>query len=133
MDSNPPQIGTGASNPLTLLKQWGLSLDIKVFSFSEVLEVGKMNPRPFTPPNAEDIFCLSYTSGTTGVPKGAILTHRNMISTVRAAATQVEMIDNDIHISYLPLAHIFERMVMLLTLGSGGAAGFFRGDGNSIF
>jgi long-subunit acyl-CoA synthetase (AMP-forming) len=128
MDSNPSSTIEGPTNPLTLLKQWGESKNVVVISIEEVKEIGKKSPKPFRPPTADDVFCLCYTSGTTGNPKGAILTHQNMISTVRAAAAQIDGNTDDVHISYLPLAHIFERMMMLLTLANGGSAGFFRYD-----
>lgn len=133
LDSTPAVMGVGPNNPLTLLKKWGNTLNVRVFSFDEVLALGVKYPSTFKVSKPDDVFCLSYTSGTTGTPKGAMLTHKNMISTVRAAATQMELVPGDVHISYLPLAHIFERMVMLLNIASGGAAGYFRGDGNTFF
>lgn len=69
-------------------------------------------------------------SGTTGNPKGAMLSHRNMICTLRAIMTMAGLVENDVHISYLPLAHIFERVVILVVATCGASAGFFRGDGN---
>ncbi len=73
-----------------------------------------------------------YNLGTTGNPKGVILTHQNMISVVNSASRVAPLESTDVHISYLPLAHIFERMVMMSILGAGGSAGFYRGDGASI-
>lgn len=123
MDMQPIDVGL-----LNVFVTWGAQKDITVLTLTSVLEIGKKNVIEFTPPTADDVFCLCYTSGTTGNPKGAILTHRNMISTVHAGLIQMEFTPMDVHISYLPLAHIFERMMMLMTLGNGGSAGFFRGD-----
>ncbi|WP_291271262.1 long-chain fatty acid--CoA ligase [Geothrix sp.] len=60
---------------------------------------------------ASDILTLIYTSGTTGDPKGAILTHGNLVSNVLAGrATVANITDNERALSFLPLTHIFERM-----------------------
>jgi long-chain acyl-CoA synthetase len=55
---------------------------------------------------------LIYTSGTTGVPKGVILTHDNLVSNIKTAAGLIEFTEKDTALSFLPLSHILERMVM---------------------
>jgi long-chain acyl-CoA synthetase len=62
---------------------------------------------------------LIYTSGTTGVPKGVILTHDNLISNIKTAAFLVEFSDKDTALSFLPLSHILERMVMFTYIYKG--------------
>jgi len=57
----------------------------------------------------DDPSALIYTSGTTGQPKGVILTHRNFCSNVKAALQRVPFGEDDEHLSFLPLAHAFER------------------------
>lgn len=53
-----------------------------------------------------------YTSGSTGVPKGVILLHCNLIATIKAFVDVVEIYDDeDVLIGYLPLAHVFELLV----------------------
>lgn len=56
---------------------------------------------------------LVYTSGTTGEPKGAMLTHDNFVRTVEAGVAVMNLDDRQEHrlISYLPLSHIFERLI----------------------
>jgi long-chain acyl-CoA synthetase len=67
----------------------------------------------------DDLATIIYTSGSTGLPKGVELTHRNIVSQVHAAAERFENFPEDIILSALPLAHIFERMVMYYYISSG--------------
>ncbi|MGZ4211561.1 MAG: AMP-dependent synthetase/ligase [Actinomycetota bacterium] len=59
---------------------------------------------------AEDLATLVYTSGTTGPPKGAMLTHNNIVWTCESLSKVLESEPNDRRLSYLPLSHIAERM-----------------------
>jgi long-chain acyl-CoA synthetase len=67
---------------------------------------------------------LIYTSGTTGVPKGVILTHDNLISNIKTAAALVEFTEKDTVLSFLPLSHILERMVMFTYIYKGCTVAF---------
>lgn len=58
----------------------------------------------------EDLATIIYTSGTTGQPKGAMLTHNNFMSNVQACFEIVGFASEDVFLSFLPLAHVFERM-----------------------
>ncbi len=71
-------------------------------SGDEIAEIG----RSVTP---EDLAVLIYTSGTTGNPKGVELTHRNLCSNAKAAHGALDIYESDIHLSFLPLSHAFER------------------------
>ena len=58
-----------------------------------------------------DLATLIYTSGTTGEPKGAILTHQNFVANVAACSSLFDVGDDTMALSFLPLSHVFERMV----------------------
>ena len=66
----------------------------------------------------DDIFTLVYTSGSTGVPKGVVISHRNMAASAQSTRDNVQARPGDRLLSYLPLAHIAERAVVeQLSLG----------------
>lgn len=72
-----------------------------------------LNRRP------EDVTTIIYTSGTTGQPKGVMLTHQNLFSNVEAAGTILELGPEDTTLSFLPLSHVFQRMVDYLLFSRG--------------
>ncbi len=99
-----------------------------VYSLKEIQERGiefkKSNPNYFEESinlSQENELCtIIYTSGTTGEPKGVMLTHKNIISNVKAAHEIFDIGATDIFLSFLPLCHIFERMAGYYTALSGG-------------
>jgi len=69
--------------------------------------------------NANDLVTIIYTSGSTSKPKGVEITHQNLISQIFDSKQYFPLYENDIVLSYLPLAHIFERMVMMYYISCG--------------
>lgn len=71
--------------------------------------------------NGEDLLTIIYTSGTTGTPKGVMLSHRNILSNVMAAIPCFPPGEKQKALSFLPLNHIFERMVTYVYLFKGAS------------
>lgn len=100
-----------------------------VIKFSTILEKGELHKKnngfdlktvaKTIEPN--DLLTLIYTSGTTGNPKGAMLSHNNLISNIHSGLKSIYVDENDVFLSFLPLSHVFERMVGHFTgLTTGG-------------
>lgn len=70
----------------------------------------------------EDLFSILYTSGTTGTPKGVMLTHHNMVSNVQASHHLVR--PGELVLSFLPLSHVYERMVDYTSLEHGASIAY---------
>ena len=51
-----------------------------------------------------------YTSGSTGTPKGVVLTHKNLVATMKSLMFMLNPKEDDVYIAYLPLAHVLELM-----------------------
>eukprot|EP00742_Colponemidia_sp_Colp-10_P013189 GILJ01014887.1.p1 GENE.GILJ01014887.1~~GILJ01014887.1.p1 ORF type:complete len:655 (-),score=112.62 GILJ01014887.1:81-2045(-) len=100
---------------------------VRLFDMEELIDVGRAHPVNPNPPSADHIATFCYTSGTTGDPKGVMLSHGNMTSDVagvRLAGGRV--IQSDVHLSYLPLAHVLERMVHVALIQEGARIGFLQ-------
>lgn len=102
-----------------------------VFSFNEIpgkehlsklIQLGKENPQVEklkeykARVKPDDLLTLIYTSGTTGTPKGVMLSHNNLISNVTASQLVCPVTNEHKVLSFLPLSHIFERMLTYLYL-----------------
>ncbi|ORZ33858.1 long-chain-fatty-acid-CoA ligase [Catenaria anguillulae PL171] len=120
------------SEASTYLKLWAAEKHLTIMSFAEVEDLGKTAPLKHMPPLKTDLATINYTSGTTGDPKGVMLTHGNLAAQNVLPYFGEAISNDDTHISYLPLAHIFERSVIMQSLSGGAKVGFFRGDVNLL-
>jgi long-chain acyl-CoA synthetase len=77
---------------------------------------------------AEDIAIMVYTSGTTGPPKGALLSHRYIINSVESLRQTIPVFDTDVSFSYLPYCHVAERISGLYNRLYAGASAYFVDD-----
>jgi long-chain acyl-CoA synthetase len=77
---------------------------------------------------ADDLASIIYTSGTTGPPKGVMMSHRNLLFGVGAVLDRVPSRPEDMFISFMPLAHVFERTIgYYLPMAAGCTIGYARG------
>lgn len=104
-------------------------LKLRMYSFEDIVRIGSAYPSAPLPPSADSLASFCYTSGTTGQPKGALISHENFISVMTSGLEGVMHVQSeDVYLSFLPLAHIFERLVTNALLASGSSIGFFTGD-----
>jgi long-chain acyl-CoA synthetase len=83
---------------------------VPLFELEQWLAAGPAAIAAATPePGPTDLAALVYTSGTTGRPKGVMLTHANVVANVKAVLQRVEAAADDVFLSFLPLSHTFER------------------------
>jgi long-chain acyl-CoA synthetase len=76
----------------------------------------------------DDVATIVYTSGTTGPPKGCMLTHANCLFTARAYERELVLTSPLTIFMFLPLAHALARMVQMVSLDVGGTLAYWRGD-----
>lgn len=111
---------------------WGFSHTSIIF-FDEFMEQGRnyLEAHPETVSNRmeaidpQDTAMMIYTSGTTGPPKGAMITHHNILSLTESFMAANPVYQSDEMLSYLPLAHIYENLIsMFQAVWSGGTVNF---------
>ena len=102
---------------------------LTVLSTDEIVEAGKPTSASLTLPypKSSDTAVIMYTSGTTGKPKGVVISHSNVIAGASAMfynLTTIGQMDDMTYLAYLPLAHIMELVVQTTVLVKGGRIGF---------
>ena len=103
--------------------------EIEIYSIHQVEALGiSHGPVRYNPPLSSDIITINFTSGTTGDPKGVVLTHRAAVAAVSSSLVTVHQEPSDVSCSYLPLAHIFGRLSEQGSLWVGSSIGYYHGD-----
>ncbi|XP_022970006.1 long chain acyl-CoA synthetase 4-like [Cucurbita maxima] len=106
---------------------------LEIYSWEEFLQKGDSQQYDLPVKGKGDICTIMYTSGTTGDPKGVLLSNKAIIALIAGvkhllATVKEEVQENDVYISYLPLAHIFDRVIEEVFILNGASIGFWRGD-----
>lgn len=111
-------------------KKFGLN----ILKWKDVIAEGNKKKAEIPHPNLNAVCTICYTSGTTGLPKGVIMTNRNFLSAISGITMgplkmpNLDLSSKDVHISYLPLAHIYERIFIPLCFAFGVRVGFYAGN-----
>ncbi|XP_028082346.1 long chain acyl-CoA synthetase 4-like isoform X2 [Camellia sinensis] len=117
---------------------------LAIYAWDEFLLLGDDKQYDLPVKKKSDICTIMYTSGTTGDPKGVLISNNSigtLIAGVRCLLGSVHELDflhihlkilllteKDVNLSYLPLAHIFDRVIEECFINIGGSIGFWRGD-----
>lgn len=121
---DPLDLSNPASPDHELVK-YGHENRIAVYDFLQVEKFGQITPKRHNPPTPLTVYTISFTSGTTGAhPKGVILNHTSAVSAVTFCFSNIIPVKDTITYSFLPLAHIYERMNMSFALAMGAAIGY---------
>jgi len=98
---------------------------VTILSFTEVCQLGAKSNFGGCKPTKDDPAIIMYTSGSTGVPKGVVLPHESLITTVKAFHFVVDTpTPDDIYLGYLPLAHILELLSEMTMVVQGVPVGY---------
>uniref|UniRef100_A0A8C1Z275 long-chain-fatty-acid--CoA ligase n=1 Tax=Cyprinus carpio TaxID=7962 RepID=A0A8C1Z275_CYPCA len=101
---------------------------ISVHSMAAVKRLGahpENVSRQRRPPCASDVAVIMYTSGSTGVPKGVMISHSNIIAGITGVAERIPNLgEDDTYIGYLPLAHVLELSAEMVCLAHGCRIGY---------
>ena len=121
-DQIPSLKGVYSFNRLSDCKHWGELLELGADDSNQAdVEARKDAVKP------EDLATLIYTSGTTGKPKGVMLSHWNIVSNTLASEKRVPFEHGASALSFLPICHIFERIILYLYLYCGITVYFAEG------
>jgi long-chain acyl-CoA synthetase len=105
----------------------GAGTDGSSANIPSIAELGSGESAGVLEGRGEDLATLIYTSGTTGPSKGVMLTHRNILSNAEASMAHIDLSEGDMTLSFLPIAHAFERTVHYTVFMAGGTVAYAEG------
>jgi len=106
--------------------------NLNLLSFQDLIKKGRENAAQPILPKPDDVYYISYTSGTTGTPKAAVLTHKNIYTNISSSLHIFDVTHEDVYISYLPLAHMAEGTAFQMMVRQGVAIGVYSGDPRAL-
>lgn len=106
---------------------------VAIHSWDEFLSLGDEKNFELPVKTKSDICTIMYTSGTTGDPKGVLISNNSMVTLIAGVnrlldSANESLTSNDVYLSFLPLAHIFDRLIEECFINHGASIGFWRGD-----
>ncbi|XP_013623400.1 PREDICTED: long chain acyl-CoA synthetase 1 isoform X2 [Brassica oleracea var. oleracea] len=112
-------------------------IGVKTFSWLDFLRMGREKPEETNPPKPSNICTIMYTSGTSGNPKGVVLTHEAVATYIVGMDLYMDQFEDkmtheDVYLSFLPLAHILDRMNEEYFFRKGASVGYYHGDLNVL-
>ncbi|KAL7165535.1 hypothetical protein ACSBR2_041256 [Camellia fascicularis] len=112
-----------------VVEKFGLA----IYAWDEFLLLGDNKQYDLPVKKKSDICTIMYTSGTTGDPKGVLISNNSIVTLIAGVrcllgSVHESLTEKDVYLSYLPLAHIFDRVIEECFINIGGSIGFWRGD-----
>ncbi|CAH8360106.1 unnamed protein product [Eruca vesicaria subsp. sativa] len=113
-------------------KEAAETFGLVVYAWDEFLKLGEGKQYDLPIKKKSDICTIMYTSGTTGDPKGVMISNESIVTLIAGVirllkSTNEALTVKDVYLSYLPLAHIFDRVIEECFIQHGAAIGFWRG------
>ena len=121
----------GEADKALLAKIQAAREDMQVLEIDKLRELGRKTSKEALEarrPKPEDTACIMYTSGTTGAPKGVVISHANVIASVGAVYKYIghHLKPDDSYLAYLPCSHVLEYVVEIILFFVGMTFGYAR-------
>ncbi|XP_021894818.1 long chain acyl-CoA synthetase 4-like [Carica papaya] len=106
---------------------------VAIYDWDEFFKLSEDKQFDLPVKKKSDICTIMYTSGTTGDPKGVLISNESIVTLIAGVNRLLESVkedltEKDVYLSYLPLAHIFDRVIEECFIQHGASIGFWRGD-----